>query len=343
MFVRVTGPPWYERSPDPTCGPRFRPLSVPSSRACGTSFPTRRRPEEQLPRFDTPNVLWFFGAIAAASATNALIVAVHPSARGVWILLVALCFAAVYAGLSTALRASRWWVPGGLFATIVVSLVPAVGVGFERLIGVLPTDTTDASFDPFQDFKGSIFALGLATMVVGLIVYAIVRFEFVLAAVALATFLTVQWFLPAVVDHPSGDDHATAFIVTGGVLVLVGLLLDSRARQRAAFWWHVTGLGGIAIGLVYFAGEASDGAWAAMLITGLVVLLLAAPLGRATWAMYGVAGAYAPLVHYIAEGGGRWQIPLVLVFVSLGLVFLGIVVHVYGAAWGSRLRTRYRF
>jgi uncharacterized membrane protein len=84
--------------------------------------------EERLPRFDTPNVLWFFGAIATATATNALIAAVHPSARGVWILLVSLGFSSIYTGLSAALRASHWWVPGGLFATIVVSLVPAVGV-----------------------------------------------------------------------------------------------------------------------------------------------------------------------------------------------------------------------
>src|SRR5262245_39412061 len=89
--------------------------------------------EERLPRFDTPNVLWFFGAIATASATNALIAAVHPSARVTWILLAGLGFAALYAVACVWLRSSRWWVPGGLFAAIVVSLVPAVAIGFERL------------------------------------------------------------------------------------------------------------------------------------------------------------------------------------------------------------------
>ena len=300
--------------------------------------------EERLPRFDTPNVLWFFGAIATAFTSNAVVAAVHSSARGIWILLVALLFAAAYAAAAIVLRAARWWIPGGLFATIVVSLVPAVGIGFERLIGVWPSGVSSASFDPFQDFHGSIFALGLATMVVGLVVYSLVRFEFVFAAVSLAAFLTVQWFLPAVDSHPTGDDHATAFLVTGAVLVLIGLLLDSRGRRRAAFWWHVLGLAGVAIGLVYFVGsDGSAGAWVAMLVTGGIVLLLAAPLRRSTWAVYGVAGAYSPLVHYIAEGGGRLQIPLILVFVSLAIVLLGIVVHHYGAVWGARLRERYRF
>jgi len=300
--------------------------------------------EERLPRFDTPNVLWFFGAIATASTSNAVVAAVHSSGRGVWIFLVALLFMAVYAAAAVELRASRWWVPGGLFAFVVVTLVPAVGVGFERLIGVWPSGVSSASFDPFQDFHGSVFALGLVTMVVGLVVYALVRFEFVLAAVALAYVLTVEWFLPAVDNHPTGGDHATAFLVAGAVLVLVGLLLDSRAKRRAAFWFHVLGLGAVAAGLVYFVGSQHDaGAWVAMLVAGAIVLLLAAPLRRATWAVYGVAGGYAPLVHYIAEGGGRVQIPLILVFVSLAVLFLGIVMHRYGAAWGARLRARYRF
>src|SRR5439155_3178890 len=112
-----------------------------------------------------------------------------------------------------------------------------------------------SSFDPFQDFHGSVFALGLATVVAGLVAFALVRFEFILAGVALATLVTMQLFLPAVVDRPSDDDHAATLIVTGAVLVLLGLLLDVTSKRRAAFWWHVLGLGAVASGLVYFVGS----------------------------------------------------------------------------------------
>src|SRR5205823_1896769 len=106
---------------------------------------------------------------------------------------------------------------------------------------------------------------------------------------------------------------------------LLGLLLDVTAKRRAAFWWHVLGLGAVASGLVYFVGSEGDaGAWAAMLASAAVVLLCAAPLGRAAWAVFGVAGSYAPLVHYVAEGGGRSQIPLILVVVSLSVIAFGI-------------------
>src|SRR5436853_6721838 len=138
--------------------------------------------EERHPRFDTPNVLWFFGAIATASTSTAVVAAVHPSGRGIWIFLVALLFMAVYSAAAVELRASRWWVPGGLFAFVVVTLVPAVGYGFERLIGVWPSQiNSDSVFT--ASFEGAYLALGLATMVFGLIVYALVGCDVVLAAV----------------------------------------------------------------------------------------------------------------------------------------------------------------
>jgi hypothetical protein len=288
------------------------------------------RSEERLPRFDTPNILWFFGAIATASTSNAVVATVHSSDRGVWIFLVALVFMAIYAALAMLLRLSRWWVPGGLVAAVVVSLVPALGVGFEHLIGVLSQQVVLSSFNPFQNFHGSIFSLGLATMVAGLVAFALVRFDFVLATVALATLATTQFFLPAVVTRPNADDHAATVIATGAVLVMIGLLLDTRGKRRAAFWWHVLGLGGVAAGLVYYVGSQHDAAaWAAMLATAIVVLGFAAPLGRATWGVYGTAGAYSPLVHYVASGAGAWRLPLILVFINLAILFLGIFLHLY--------------
>jgi len=248
-------------------------------------------------------------------------------------------------------------VPGGLFAFVVVTLVPVVGVGFEKLVGVGPAGgnsssstativngaTTPVTHSGGSGFSGPVFALGLATMVAGLVLFALTRFEFVLAPVAFATVITAELFLPVVDDHPSGDDFATTLIVTGAVLVLIGLLLDNREKRRAAFWWHVLGLGGIALGYVELVGSGNGAAgWAAMLATAAVVLAMAAPLGRATWAVYGLAGGYAPLVHYVAEGGGRWQIPLILVFVSLSVVLLGFVAHLYGGALAARFRKQLR-
>ena len=170
--------------------------------------------EKRLPRFDTPNILWFFGGITTAAMSTALVGAVSPSSRGVWTFLVALLLMAVYAALAMVLRLSRWWVPGGVFAAVFVSLVPSLGVGFERLIGVLPTSGggtssvsvagTATSTTTYEGFRGSLFALALATVATGLIVFALTDFAFVLAPVALAAVFSALLFLPAVVATSLG-------------------------------------------------------------------------------------------------------------------------------------------
>jgi hypothetical protein len=306
--------------------------------------------EERLPRFDTSNILWYFGGITAAYASLGVVAAVSPAHRGIWILLVALAFMGVYGALSVVLRASQWWVPGGIFAFVFVILVPAAGAGFEMLIGTLSRSSSRGSVSvagqatqtsTFSDFRGSLFVLALATVATGLIVYVLVDFAFVLLPTAVATVVTALLFLPAVDDNASGSDVATTLIVTGALLVLVGLLRDRAGQRRSAFWWHVVGLGSIALGLVYFVGSAGDsGGWAAMLATALVVLVLAAPLGRASWASYGVAGAYAPLVHYTLDGGGSWRIPFILALIGLAAVALGLVLRLEADNWAARGRAR---
>ena len=283
-------------------------------------------PVDRRPRFDTPNVLWFFGAFAAGGGSTAVVAAVHPAHRGVWIFLVALGFLTVYALLSAVLLRTGWWVPGGVLAATAVGLVPAVGVGFERLVGVWPG--AGVSFDPFQRFEGALFALGLATIAAGLVAFALVRFDFLLSTVAAATLFTTQLLLPAFVSRPGVGDHAVTSLVVGALLVAGGLALDRLGRRRAAFWLHVFGLLGVAGGLGYYAARHGHAwAWVVLLVAGAVILLLAAPLRRATWAAYGLAGFYAAIGHYVSSWFGSWRAPLVLAAAGLGLVLLGMALH----------------
>jgi hypothetical protein len=260
-------------------------------------LPTRpaARAERDRPRMDTPNVLWFFGAFAIAFATISLIDKVPESSRDVWELLVSLGFYLVYAGVGWALIRSAWSVPGGLGFALAVALMPAVGYGVASLIGTFPKDPF---FNPFEDGSWSVVLIGVATMVDALVSFAITRFSFLFFTFVVATLLTAQFFLPIVHAHPGGDDFAITAIVTGALLVLVGLLLDFAGRRRDAFWFHVGGFFAVAIALSFYAtgatGDTNRG-WIPMVIAGAIVLLAAAPLRRATWAIYGLLGFYAPI------------------------------------------------
>jgi hypothetical protein len=302
------------------------------------------------PRFDPANILWYFGAIVATIAANIVVGDTGDAHRGVWILLVALGFLVGAAALSAIALWLRFWVPGGVLAAAAVALVPAVTVGFEHLIGVWPKYAT--SLDPFTGFEGVPFSIVAATIAVGLVAFWVVRFGFVLLPVAFSTVLAIQLFLPVPVNHPSADDHEVTLLATGAAFLVLGMLLDARRHRNAAFWWHVLGLFAIAEGLVYYSARdevivvsllpngtphRTSWAWIVMLVVGAMLVVAAFAVRRATWAVFGIAGLYAPSLHYIDAWSSSWRLPLLMVFVGVGLVVAGAVLELYGAVWPQRL------
>jgi hypothetical protein len=145
--------------------------------AGGAELAAATEPSDR-PAFDTPNILWHLGALTASFAGVAVLTQIHPSARGVWIMLGALGFLAAFLALAMVLRLRGWVVPGGVVAATSLVFVPVAVGAFERLIGVLGTPSPAG---PFQQFSGSAFVIGLATVAAGLWVYVLVRYPFVFA------------------------------------------------------------------------------------------------------------------------------------------------------------------
>jgi hypothetical protein len=298
-------------------------------------------PAEDLPRrFDPPHILWYFGAISAAFTANATVAETSSASRGIWQLLVALAFAAVFVALGGLCLRTGWWVPGGVLVTAAVAMVPAGGQAFCRLISVWPDEGAPASPDTLQDFEATLFAIGLATIIIGVAAFAIVRFPFIFLIVTLATIFCAQVLLPVLVDSPSADDHATTVLLTGTMLFLVAVVLDSVGRRGDAFWWHVVGLFGVAVGLTWYAAKGStlglgeaEWAWIVIIIVGGSILALSMPFARATWAVYGILGVYSGLAHYIQSWFGSWKETTVLVLLGLAVIGLGVALQLYAILW----------
>jgi hypothetical protein len=307
----------------------------------GGAFPPKAA-ERDRPRMDPPNVLWFFGAIAIAFAVNVLVDTIPDSHSGVWVLLTAVGFLLGFAIASWFLLVARWWVPGGLAGALAVATFPGVAIGFLKLIDVWPDDPF---FDPLEDFSGYPFGVALATAVVGLVAFVLTRFSFIFAVVIIAILVASQLLAPAFESPPSGDDRATLALVFGAVIVIVGVFLDAFGRRRDAFWFHVLGWLSVAAGLAFFTVDPSgdpDRGWVPMLVVGVMMLITAGPIRRATWAVYGVLGAYAPVLHYMIIGldEDRWPFALWLLALSITIFALGMVLHRFGATWGERFVRR---
>jgi hypothetical protein len=288
---------------------------------------------------DPPNVLWFAGTYAIAVASYALLGSLPESHKSIWILITAVALLLAYAAASYGLLRQRWWVPGGLAAALAVAMVPAVGVGFLRLIDVWSSDM------PLTNFNGCAVAVAIVTAIAGLIAYWRTRFSFLFFTVVTAILVAAQFLAVAGNSPTSGDDRATAALVTGGLLVIAGVFMDAFGRRRDAFWFHALGWLSAAAGLVFFIVEPGGNAergWTPMLIVGTLMVIAAGPIGRATWAVYGVLGYYAPLAHYMIDGldQNRWTFALASLAVGLSIFGFGMLVHRFGRTWAERFVRR---
>ena len=307
----------------------------------GVGLP-QKMAERDWPRMDPPNVLWFFGAFATEFAVYDLIQAIPDNQSGLWIFLAALAFFVWFAAASWLLLRRWWWVPGGLAAALAVGAFPAVAVGFLKLIDVWPSNPF---FKPFEEFSGSTFGVGLATAAVGFIAWWLTRFSFVLGVANGAILISAQLLTPCFDESPSGDRRAATALVIGAVLVTVGVFLDAFGRRRQAFWFHVLGLFSVAAGLVYLTaapGGDPERGWIPMLIGGALLLIVAGPVRRATWAVYGVLGLYSPVVHYLTKelNERRWPFGLLILALALAIFALGMAAHRYGQVWAQRFVRR---
>jgi len=287
---------------------------------------------------DPPNVLWFAGAYAVAAGSYALLGALPESHSNVWIFVAGLAFLLVYSAASHGLSRRGWWVPGGLAAALAVAMVPAVAIGFLRLIDVWSNEV------PITGFNGYALAVAVVTAVAGLIAYWLTRFTFLYFTVVTAILVAAQ-FLAEAGASPSSEDRATAALVTGGLMVIVGVFLDAFGRRRDAFWFHALGWFSVAAGLIFLIVEPGgdpERGWIPMLIVGTLMVIVAGPIRRATWAVYGVLGYYAPLLHYMVTGLNEngWVFAVALLAVGLSIFVFGMVIHCFGGAWRQRFVRR---
>jgi hypothetical protein len=292
----------------------------------------------ERPRMDPPNVLWFAGTYAAAAATYGLLNAIPDSHRSLWIFLAAIGFVLAYCAVSHRLFLGGWVVPGGLAGTLAAAMTPAVAISFLRLIGVWSSDFALANFN------GTAVAAAIATAGAGFVAYVLTGFTFNFALVVGAWILTAQLIAPAG-DLGSLADRATAALLAGAVSITVGVLLDAFMRRREAFWFHVLGLLSVAAGIGAFAYDTSgdpNRGWIPALIVGVLLVIAAGPIRRATWAVYGVVGYYAALLHYLdkALNENRWPFALALLGLAFSLFALGMLQHRYGTRWNDRFVRR---
>jgi hypothetical protein len=298
-------------------------------------------PVVEVPVFDPPNILWYLGAFIATGAALTVIDSIHESARGTWVLLVSLGFLAAWVALARTYRRRDWTIPAGVFAATAIAFVATAAVAFERLIGVWGTShpianegldvAPDTSFGlplpavphPSSSFSGSHFSIALIVLVAALVARRRSGFAFCLVWASVAIVAAAVLLVTAFTSSQGFEPSAWALVAGSGLLLLLGLGADRRDARRDGFWWHLVGLGSLAIALAYLFAI-HHAIWPT-LVVGIVGLAGAARLQRATWALFGLTFLNVALGHYVERWTGN--LGTSFVFVAIGILFVGLGIE----------------
>jgi hypothetical protein len=294
-------------------------------------------------RFDTPNFLWYFGAVVAIAATG-FFVGLGWERRGATFMFIAsVAFLVAYAAASVLLLRRGWFTPGGLFAAMAVSVVPLVVYAFERLTGWWPMDQPRA-FEAFhQEILASWVAMELITIAVGIAVLVYVRFPLILAPVAWAVWYLSMDLAPLFFGEDVTIDERIAISVVVGLLMIgAGLALDWRRQRRIAFWAHLFGLLTLLGTMFWLTDQHNDRTtWTLITVLSFATALASIPLQRTTYVVFGGLGLLATTCYWTYEVfQDSLAFPFVVAAAGVAFMGLGLVVKRYGAQWHRTVLAR---
>ena len=290
----------------------------------------RRRADAEVPRFVTPHVLLYFGAVVAIAATGWLLSSGWDTWSDGLRFGVAAGYFLVYAVLSALLLRRGLGIASGLFATMAVAITPLVVYSFEKLIGVWPRSYPGAYQAFHQEVLGSWVAMELVTVAVGLAAVWLVRYPFVLAPVAFVLWYFSMDLAPLAFGRDvTEDERAYVSIGVGVGMIAVGIVLDVLRRRRYAFWWHVFGFLAVTAALCWIEFEHSSArSWG--IVTGLSagVVLASVALQRATWTVFGALGLCSAGCYWSFEAFRHsWGLPFVVTAIGIAFIAVGLAVE----------------
>jgi hypothetical protein len=281
-------------------------------------------------KFDLPHLLYYFGAMIVIVAMGWFVGVAWESFGGGGILCVALAYMLIFLGVGAALwKQESLKVPGGLFITMAVSMIPLAVYGFQRWTGWWVTGEPGQYKDFVSWVNGGWFAMEAATIIGGSIALKFYRFPFLTAPI----FFTL-WFMsmdaaPLIFKNPEylWENRLWVSLGFGALLLIVAFLMDLSFREDFAFWGYLFGVITFWTGLSLLETASELGKFFYCLIN-VVLVLLSVFFQRTVFLIFGSIGilGYITSLFYRYFSDSIW-FPVMLSLIGLLVIFIGLKYH----------------
>lgn len=206
-------------------------------------------------------------------------------------------------------------VAGGLLHTLAVFMVPFAAGSF---LGMIKYN---------GDWRNGPIFVEAMTLMAGLATVSYVRFPFLMAPISISAWAVSLDVLHRLLPTLSWEEGRVFTMFFGLVMIASSYLVDRRSKEDFGFWGYLLGTAGFWVALSMAPTSTELGK---LLYFGVNLLMMVASvlLGRRIFVIFGSMGSIYYLGHLtFSLFGDSPMFPMVLVFMGLGIIFLGVQYH----------------
>lgn len=279
-------------------------------------------------KFDLSHVLYYLGAMIVIIAMGWFVGIGWESFGGAGLLAIAGTYILIFTILGSIFwRREGLQVPGGLFITIAVCLIPLAVYGFQRLTGWWIVDEPGQYKDFVSWVRGGWFLMEVATIIGGCIALYFFRFPFLTAPIFFSLWFMSMDATPFLFGEKGNLDNARIWVSLwfGLALLILSFIIDRRTYEDFAFWGYLFGTLAFWAGLTLLESTSEFKNFLYFLVN-VGLILLSVLLQRTVLLIFGALG----VICYISSLFYRYfsdstLFPFILSLIGVLVVFLGIM------------------
>ena len=286
--------------------------------------------KDNSPKFDVENLAYYFGALIIMSAMGWFMTEAWDGIGGLGISILGLMYLLLFILLAQYLWYNKQLrVPGGLFFTLGIWMIPLIVFGIEKHTGLWPQDSQGS----FQDYhvwvRGSWVIMELATIIGGIITLKYVRFPFLTFPIAFSLWYLSMDVTSIIygVKEWSWEQIQLVSVYFGLTMLIVSYFIDRRTKEDFAFWIYLFGI------MAFWGGLSSmnsDSELNKLLYCAinLFLILISVIIQRRVFIVFGSIGVFGYLGHLAFRiFNDSLLFPVALSLLGMAIIYLGIIYN----------------
>lgn len=311
-------------------------MDILSSNQAESLWSFLRAQNKDIPSFQMTHILYYFGGMIAIGAMSLFMTLGWERFGGFGLFVICVIYAILLIILTEVFLTRQLVIPAGIFATLVVVLVPLAVYGLQASLGYWDDYTSYRNYHRYIDWRWAI--MELSTLAIGVFMVYRYRLPFLIMPVAVTLWYMSMDLAPLFVQlfgwvHAKDDFFGSYWELKQNIslwfglwMIAVAFIVDikNKTSKDFSFWlyfWGVLAFWG-ALSSMHSDSELSKFFYCCI---NVMMIFIGAMIGRKVFVVFGGLGVafYLGRLSYVVFEDSI-LFPFALTFIGLFIVSMGI-------------------